>query len=73
MKIPQIRWSASAVLLVMAQRRNTLKELSKKMWELRIPAIVWHEEMADLQITVGEDGLLSLPPKLVVIPSRTAA
>jgi hypothetical protein len=56
------------MLLVMAERRNTAKELSKQMWEFKIPAIVWREEMADLQITVAEDGRLCLPPKVAVIP-----
>jgi hypothetical protein len=68
MKIPQVRWSAHAVLLVMAEKRNTAKELSMQMWEFKIPAIVWHEEMADLQITVADDGRLRLPRKVVVIP-----
>ncbi len=68
MKIPRVRWSARAVLLVMAEKRNTSKELSKQMWEFKIPAIVWHEEMADLQITVAHDGRLQLPPKIMLIP-----
>jgi hypothetical protein len=72
MKIPRVRWSARAVLLVMAEKRNTSKELSKQMWEFKIPAIVWREEMADLQITVADDGCLRLPPKVVVIPPPRA-
>jgi hypothetical protein len=72
MKIPGVRWSARAVLLVMAEKRNTSKELSKQMWKFKIPAIVWQEEMADLQITVADDGCLRLPPKVVVIPPPRA-
>jgi hypothetical protein len=68
MKIPPVRWSARAVLLVMAERRHTPKELSKQMWAFKIPATVWQDEMAELQITIGDDGRLQLPPKVMLIP-----
>jgi hypothetical protein len=72
MKIAPVRWTARAVLLVMAEKRNTSRELSKQMWAFKIPAIVWREEMADLQITIADDGRLRLPPKVVIIPPPRA-
>ena len=68
MRIPRVRWSARAVLLVMAERRSTPRELSRQMWEFKIPPIIWREEMADLQITVGNDDRLQLPSKVSLIP-----
>jgi hypothetical protein len=67
MKIPAVRVAARETLLTAAADGFTLDVVKKRMWQRSVPAIVWRDEMADLQITVDAEGYLHLPHNVVVI------
>jgi len=68
MKIPAVRIAARQTLLTAVAEGFTLDVVKKRMWQRNVPPIVWRDELADLQITIADDGLLRLPAKVVVIP-----
>jgi len=68
MKIPAVRIAARETLLTAVAEGFTIEIVKKRLWQRNVPPIVWHDEMADLQITVADDGRLRLPSKVVVIP-----
>ena len=68
MKIPAVRIAARQTLLTAVAEGFTLDVVKKRMWQRNVPPIVWRDELADLQITVADDGRMQLPSKVVVIP-----
>ena len=68
MRIPAVRIAARQTLLTAVAEGFTLEVVKKRMRQRNVPLIVWRDELADLQITVADDGRMQLPSKVVVIP-----
>jgi len=68
MKMPAVRIAARETLLAAVAEGFSLDLVKKRMWQRKVPPIVWHDELTDLQITIGDDGRLRLPPGVIVIP-----
>lgn len=68
MKIPTVRIAARETLLAAVAEGFPIDLVKKRMWQRNVPPIVWRDELANLQITIDDDGRLRLPPGVIVIP-----